>query len=134
MERLAQSPVPAIAAAHIAALTTVSAAPVFRRAGLLFRWRGDRRPADFVDLAWRPSPSVVLRGWQPRSPEQRTPSWRAVASETLAALFDHLAEWHDRAKSRRALLAMDDRALHDIGIERATADYEGNLPFWRLRP
>ena len=134
MERLALSPVPAIAAAHVAALTAASAAPVFRDTGLLFRWRADGQRDGFIDPAWRPSPAVVLRGWAPRAAAPQGRRWREIVSERLVALLDRVAEWHDRAKSRRALLAMDDHALHDIGVDRATAEYEGGLPFWRLRP
>ena len=133
MERLALSPVPAIAAAHVAALTAASATPVFRDTPLLFRWRADGQRNDFIGSTWRPSPAAILRGWAPRAPAPEARRWREIASERLVALFNHVADWHDRAKSRRALLAMDDHALRDIGVDRATADYEGNLPFWRLR-
>jgi uncharacterized protein YjiS (DUF1127 family) len=39
--------------------------------------------------------------------------------------------WRARARSRRALLALDERALRDIGVSRAAAQREGELPFWR---
>ncbi len=39
--------------------------------------------------------------------------------------------WRDRARQRRALLALDDRLLSDIGVSRAEADVEGEKPFWR---
>ena len=133
MERLTASLIPAIAAAHVAALTTASAAPIFRGASLLFRWRAEGRRGEFLEPTWRPGPAAIMRGWRPRTDEPRARRWRELVSERLAGLFDHIAEWHDRAKSRRALLAMDDHALRDIGVDRATADYEGNLPFWRLR-
>lgn len=134
MERFSQSSIPAIAAAHIAALTTASVAPAFRGAGQMFRWRVDGPSHEFADTAWRPSPTSILRGWQPRQSEELSaPRWWPGISGVLAALFDHVAEWHQRAKSRRALLSMDDHALRDIGVDQATADYEGNLPFWRLR-
>lgn len=36
----------------------------------------------------------------------------------------------DLARSRRALLALDDRMLADVGIDRATARTEGEKGFW----
>lgn len=35
------------------------------------------------------------------------------------------------ARSRRLLLALDDRMLSDIGLDRATARVEGEKGFWR---
>jgi uncharacterized protein YjiS (DUF1127 family) len=58
-----------------------------------------------------------------RLAERRLPS--------LAALADLALTWQERARSRRLLMTLDDRALADIGIDRATADREANLPFWR---
>ncbi len=53
-----------------------------------------------------------------------------IASAVLSVV-ESLLLWHERAKSRRALLAMDDRLLSDIGIDRATAQVEGERPFWK---
>lgn len=39
--------------------------------------------------------------------------------------------WHDRARQRRHLAALDDRSLRDIGIDRASAHFEASKPFWR---
>jgi uncharacterized protein YjiS (DUF1127 family) len=134
MERFSQSSIPAIGAAHIAALTTASVAPAFRDAGLAFRWRVNGPQGDFADTAWRPSPRSILQGWQPRQSEELPAQrWRARVGEALVAFFDQVAEWHQRAKSRQALLSMNDHALRDIGVDQATADHEGNLPFWRQR-
>ncbi|BAU72030.1 DUF1127 domain-containing protein [Metapseudomonas furukawaii] len=36
-----------------------------------------------------------------------------------------------RLHTRRALLALDDRALKDIGLSRAQALEEGRKPFWK---
>ena len=38
--------------------------------------------------------------------------------------------WH-RSRTRRALLAMDERQLRDVGLSRAMALHEGCKPFWR---
>ncbi|MFQ5936329.1 MAG: DUF1127 domain-containing protein [Acidiferrobacterales bacterium] len=50
---------------------------------------------------------------------------------SLAQFAKMLLEWHERARQRQALLALDDRLLKDIGISRADAEIEGNKPFWR---
>jgi len=39
--------------------------------------------------------------------------------------------WLERARERRELLALDDRALQDFGASRADAAREGDKPFWR---
>ncbi|MBL8699350.1 MAG: DUF1127 domain-containing protein [Alphaproteobacteria bacterium] len=39
--------------------------------------------------------------------------------------------WLTLARSRRDLASLDDRALQDIGIDRATAYEESQKPFWR---
>jgi uncharacterized protein YjiS (DUF1127 family) len=56
------------------------------------------------------------------------PSARASVAIRLA---DSLAEWLQRARSRRVLAQMDERMLHDIGITRDTALSEHEKPFWR---
>lgn len=135
MDRFLSNPIPAIAAAHVAALTTASAAPVFRGAGLLFRWRAAGPRSEFLDAGWRPGPAAIMRGWEPRQPESNpVRRWWTPLAARLAVAFDQVAEWQERVRSRRTLLSMDDHALRDIGVDRATADYEGNLPFWRARP
>lgn len=49
----------------------------------------------------------------------------------FAALADRLLKWVERARSRHMLSKLDDRALQDIGLDRATARHEGQKPFWR---
>ena len=134
MERFTGHSIPAIAAAHVAALTTAAVSPVFRDAQLFFRWRVGSPLGGFSELRQGPSPAAILRDWRPRPAERPSRQWWKTAAQSLVSVFDRLGEWHDRAKSRRALLAMDDHALSDIGISRATAEYEANLPFWRIRP
>ncbi len=55
---------------------------------------------------------------------------RSTIQALLIRLADRIASWHERARSRRALLALDDRLLRDIGIDRATAELEGSRSFW----
>lgn len=59
---------------------------------------------------------------------------RAVAAcwgrmvDAVAATF---VVWRERARQRRALAAMDDRMLRDIGISRFRLIQESDKPFWR---
>ena len=47
--------------------------------------------------------------------------------ETVA----QLSLWRERSRSRAVLASLNDRMLHDIGIDRATAVEESETPFWR---
>ncbi len=47
------------------------------------------------------------------------------------SFFDLVWQWRERARQRRALLALDDRLLSDIGIGRAEAGKEARRPFWQ---
>jgi uncharacterized protein YjiS (DUF1127 family) len=49
----------------------------------------------------------------------------------LIRVADRLADWQDRRAGRRLLMTLDDRALRDISLDRATADEEYRKPFWR---
>ncbi len=49
----------------------------------------------------------------------------------LIGIFAWLRERHAVYRQRRALLALDDRMLKDIGISRTDALREGGKPFWR---
>jgi uncharacterized protein YjiS (DUF1127 family) len=48
----------------------------------------------------------------------------------LGRVIDQIFLWQERARSRRALGALDDRMLHDVGIDRATAHSEAARSFW----
>jgi uncharacterized protein YjiS (DUF1127 family) len=39
--------------------------------------------------------------------------------------------WLERARQRRELLSLGDRALGDFGASRCDAAREGDKPFWR---
>jgi len=47
------------------------------------------------------------------------------------AIGDTLLGWQERARQRRALLTLGDRALQDFGASLADARTEGDKPFWR---
>ena len=42
-----------------------------------------------------------------------------------------LREWRRRRRDRRELAALAERALLDIGLSRADAEFIVNKPFWR---
>jgi uncharacterized protein YjiS (DUF1127 family) len=52
-------------------------------------------------------------------------------STLLVGVLRWLRDSYAVYRQRRALLALDDRMLKDIGISRADALQEGNKPFWR---
>ena len=59
---------------------------------------------------------------------------RAVAGtpvRVLLKMLDAYLAWAEVSRQRRALLALSDDMLKDIGISRAQADIEGSKPFWR---
>jgi uncharacterized protein YjiS (DUF1127 family) len=54
----------------------------------------------------------------------------------IGALVGGLAAWimfwSERARQRRALAALDDRMLKDIGLTRVDVTSECDNPFWRV--
>ena len=48
----------------------------------------------------------------------------------LGWALEQIFLWQERAESRRALGALDDRMLRDVGIDRATAHREAGRSFW----
>jgi uncharacterized protein YjiS (DUF1127 family) len=55
----------------------------------------------------------------------------AAGGLQLKRFADLALGWHERARQRRALLRLDDRLLHDIGVGRSMAEAEARKPFWR---
>ena len=56
--------------------------------------------------------------------------WRA-AGPLVSGLVVRLLVWLERARERRQLLSLSDRALQDFGRSRADAAGEGDKPFWQ---
>lgn len=79
--------------------------------------------------------TVTGLGSEPQSTvHSSVPSGHALWVSVGGAIDDAatmLLAWHERARQRRELLALNDRDLHDIGLSRADAASEGDKPFWR---
>ena len=45
----------------------------------------------------------------------------------------YVSEWRQRDRDRRLLQRFDERALRDLGVERAAVGTEGPIPFWSLQ-
>jgi uncharacterized protein YjiS (DUF1127 family) len=79
------------------------------------------------------NPNVTLTGNHTSTGHTRIEGRRR--RQTLAAgfiaAFDLLSDWTERNRQRRALLALSDTMLKDIGVSRADALQEGEKPFWK---
>ncbi len=128
MAQALKKPVPSLTAAHMAAFTSVAEAPELHLPGL------DRSlpesGAAVVYPQWWRQPAIVMRGWNPRAIERRLSLGERITTAAVAA-FAQLRTWRERARSRQALLRLDDHMLRDLGISRAMAEFKGSQPFWR---
>jgi uncharacterized protein YjiS (DUF1127 family) len=59
------------------------------------------------------------------------PSRWTAAGPLVGELVMRLLVWLERARERRQLLSLSDRALQDFGRSRVDAESEGYKPFWR---
>jgi uncharacterized protein YjiS (DUF1127 family) len=51
---------------------------------------------------------------------------------TLAPLLTRLLqEWRCRARSRREIAKLDERAIGDLGLSAGQMRFEADKPFWR---
>ncbi len=128
MAQALKKEVPGLTAAHLAAFTTVSEAPELH-VPAFGRREPDYRAEVFYPQWWR-NPAIVMRGWRPRLIERRQSLGERIATAVVAA-FAQVREWRERARSRHALLRLDDRMLRDLGIDRVTAQYLGSRSFWQ---
>lgn len=59
----------------------------------------------------------------------------APRADIRMSAFERLARtlilWHHRSRSRAALKRLDDRLLHDIGLDRDTARRVATKRFWQ---
>ena len=58
------------------------------------------------------------------------PRWR----DRALLLWRRVLAARAEAATRRQLAALDDRALSDVGISRAQAQFEAERPVWELIP
>lgn len=56
---------------------------------------------------------------------------KRVARWEKGGVLGLLAAWIERRRQRRALAALDDHLLRDLGISREEAERESAKPFWR---
>ncbi|HEY3149361.1 MAG TPA: DUF1127 domain-containing protein [Dongiaceae bacterium] len=76
-------------------------------------------------------PITIAAHGAPREPVARLLAVQSAVAKGISALIDALLAWQERARQRRELLSLGDRALQDFGASRADAAGEGDKPFWR---
>jgi uncharacterized protein YjiS (DUF1127 family) len=64
-------------------------------------------------------------------PQAYAPWRRKEPLPPLVAGLMLIARWIERSRQRRALAALDDHVLRDIGITRVEAVGEAEKPFWK---
>lgn len=60
------------------------------------------------------------------------PDRRVSGPQLLSVSLGLVLRWMDRARQRRALQALDDRLLKDIGVTRADVELETAKWFWQI--
>jgi uncharacterized protein YjiS (DUF1127 family) len=55
---------------------------------------------------------------------------RPWLADPVGRVVDLLLTWHERARQRRHLRALDNHMLRDIGLSRADVESEAGKPFW----
>jgi uncharacterized protein YjiS (DUF1127 family) len=83
-------------------------------------------PDDYLSLPGRCG-QLELHGLEFRRFDFRSTDFRGL----LTWLLDARAGWAERLRQGRALAALDDRLLQDIGIDRAVVSKEEAKLFWR---
>jgi uncharacterized protein YjiS (DUF1127 family) len=128
MAQALRKEVPSLTAAHLAGFTTVSEAAELHLPA--FRGKEPESRVQVLYPQWWRHPAIVLRGWEPRSIEPARYLGQRV-TDAAVAVVRQIRAWRERARSRHALLGLDDHMLRDLGISRATAEFKGSQPFWR---
>lgn len=70
---------------------------------------------------------IELRSLEFRRFDFRSSDFRGL----MTWLLDIRANWAERIRQRRALVALDDHMLKDIGLDRAAVSREEAKLFWR---
>ncbi len=83
-------------------------------------------PDDYLCLPGRCG-QLELHGLEFRRFDFRSADFRGL----LSWLLEVRAGWAERTRQSRALAALDDRMLKDIGIDRAVVSKEEAKLFWR---
>jgi uncharacterized protein YjiS (DUF1127 family) len=83
-----------------------------------------RRAGDGSELIQLPRPEKLAR---PESGAHRI----AAFGRPLNGLIALFVSWHRSLRDRRLLARLDDRALRELGIDRAVVDSESSMPSWR---
>jgi uncharacterized protein YjiS (DUF1127 family) len=65
-------------------------------------------------------PPNTYSTWRPKEP-----------LNPFVAAYRLVARWIERTRQRKALAALDDQTLRDIGITRLDAAREAEKPFWK---
>ncbi len=63
----------------------------------------------------------------------RLADFRTIFRRVPVRLVAYVVSWDKCRRDRRLLANLSDRALHDLGIDRATVESDSANPFWRLR-
>jgi uncharacterized protein YjiS (DUF1127 family) len=86
----------------------------------------DREPVQRSGLRTSPrqEPAAALSSQPVVAPPAR-------GSRILDLMVATLLEWLSRRVARRELASLDERMLHDIGLDAGTVDYEVRQWFWR---
>lgn len=66
---------------------------------------------------------------RPQLGQRRRSLVRQLARQAERAVTT-LLRWHELARTRRALMRLDDTMLKDIGLSRTDALREADRPFW----
>jgi uncharacterized protein YjiS (DUF1127 family) len=58
-------------------------------------------------------------------------SSNAPLAGTFTAFANVIGTWRQRNRERRELALLDERSLHDLGLNSGNVQFEASKPFWR---